>query len=86
MDIRHGDGFHDVVTQLRVWRSDPIAVVTAKVQDKVGIPPDQQRLSINGVELEDGRALWDYKIRWDDELHVAQVGGALGSGAASSGL
>jgi len=56
--------------ELEVKPTDKVSTVMDKIQDKEGIPPDQQRLIYAGVQLIPEKTLQDYGIANEATVHL----------------
>mmetsp|Transcript_37693 Transcript_37693/g.56077 ORF Transcript_37693/g.56077 Transcript_37693/m.56077 type:complete len:267 (-) Transcript_37693:612-1412(-) len=67
---------------VEVEEGEAIEDVKAKIAEKEGIPPEQQRLIFGGQQLQDGKTIDDYNVGDDATLHLVlrlRGGTALGS-------
>ena len=68
---------------IEVEEGESIEDVKAKISEKEGIPPEQQRLIFGGQQLQDAKTLDDYDVGDDSTLHLVLRlrGGVLGKGS-----
>merc|ERR1712157_73557 len=66
---------------IEVEEGEAIEDVKAKIAEKEGVPPEQQRIIFGGQQLQDGKTIDDYDIEDDCTLHLVLRlrGGGRGS-------
>lgn len=70
---------------IEVEEGESIEDVKAKIAEKEGIPPEQQRLIFGGQQLQDAKTLSDYDVGDDSTLHlVLRLVSKLSVAASSS--
>ena len=55
---------------LEVEKGETIEQVKAKIENKAGIPSEQQRLVYRGKPLEEAKTLEDYNITAENIIHL----------------
>ena len=72
---------------MEVDPQDKVASIKAKLQDREGVQPEEQRLLFQGKQLEDEYTLDDYQIEKNSTVHlVIRVRGGIQGVATSNSI